>query len=149
MKTSEIIGVFQEAMGRVAGAALLTWNLAVKPVPASRPRVSKWGTFYLKTYESYRKEAKAAALQFPGIPTDQPVIVMLEIVAEKPRTGKLAMPRGDVDNFAKATLDVMTTAGKWWGDDDQVLGLTVIKRYAEKGEEPGTVISWAPVALTT
>jgi len=148
MRTSDLVASFRDSFRRLAGAGLLSFFLAVKPVPASRPRVSKWGTYYAKTYETFRKDATVALNSFDGVPTDRPVIVWIEVVVEKPKTGKLLLPKGDVDNYAKGPLDVFTKAQKFWADDDQVVGLSVFKRYAQPGEQQGFHVMWAPVDLT-
>ncbi len=114
--------------------------LAVPPVPASRPRVTRWGTFYAKTYETFRAAADAELAKMSGPPTPHPVVLGMEIVAKRPKAGKLVHPRGDVDNFAKGPMDAMTKAGKFWNDDNQVIELLVRKRYAEKGEPEGVHI---------
>ncbi len=125
------------------GDDALTIILAVTPVPASRPRVSKWGTYYGKNYQAFRIAMQKALETFGAEPMSGPVDVRVEAVVPKPRTGKRAYPRGDVDNYAKGILDSLTThSGIWW-DDDQVTCLTVSKRYAEPDEAPAIVIHYA------
>lgn len=130
-------------MKRVAPAGVLAFHLAVEPAPASRPRVTRWnGVYYGKPYEKFRATAQPLADAYDGIPTDRPVVVLIECVMTKPKTGKLSLPKPDVDNLAKGPLDVMTKAKKFWQDDCQVVGLSVWKRYAAPAEEPGVYISW-------
>jgi Holliday junction resolvase RusA-like endonuclease len=110
-------------------------HFPLEPVPASRPRVSRWGTFYLKTYSEWM--AKAKKLIGSGTLTfheKTPLFVIVESVSTKARTSKLAYPRYDVDNTAKAVLDVVTKVSGWWYDDDQIVLLTSSKRFAAKGE---------------
>lgn len=111
--------------------------LPLEPVAASRPRVTRWGTFYAEPYKTYLTAAPDVlyALELPML--YGPLHVALEVVCTKARTSKLLHPRQDVDNFAKATLDALTTAGAWI-DDAQVARLTVEKRFASVGEAPHT-----------
>lgn len=113
--------------------------LAMEPVAASRPRVSKWGTFYAEPYHSFLTAAPEAlhTLELPML--DGPLAVHLEVVCTKPKTSKLYLPRQDVDNFAKSVLDALTKAGAWL-DDAQVARLTVEKRFALKREAAHTRI---------
>lgn len=108
--------------------------LGVNPVPACRPRVTRWGVFYTKTYNNWRTEAKKFITQsekkFTG-----PLVVLVELYGKKPKTTKRHWPRGDVDNYAKGPLDLLTKHAECWNDDDQVVGLWVTKQYAEPGEE--------------
>lgn len=48
----------------------------------------------------------------------------------------IAQTNGDLDNYAKPVLDICTELGIWT-DDAQVTALTVTKRYAQPGEDPG------------
>lgn len=116
----------------------LTIRIDLPPVPASRPRVSKFGTYYAATYKNWKK----AALGF--FPKDlQPLLgslwVDLEIVCTRPKKPTGPIPTGDIDNYTKAALDAVNDAGVW-GDDRQVTTLFVKKRYAHLGEEPHTLI---------
>lgn len=122
---SPIIGAEQDAV-RV--------YLAMEPVAASRPRVTRWGTFYAEPYKSFLAAAPEAlyAMDLPML--DGPLEVLLEVVCTKPKTSKLPHPRQDIDNFAKSVLDALTKAGAWI-DDAQVARLTVEKRFAESGEQ--------------
>ena len=149
MRISDLAQTFRETFKRVAGAALLDFFLAVNPAPASRPRFNSFtkAAYYGKTYETFKHQGLLAAKQRAGIPTDQPVLVMLEFVVAKPVTGKLRFPQGDVDNYAKGPMDIMTQAGTFWADDRQVVGVIVFKRYAAPAEEPGVIIHWAAVDL--
>lgn len=130
-------------MKKEAQSGLLSFHLALEPVPASRPRVTRWGTHYGKKYNQFRAEVVPLANAYDGTKLpDGPLVVMLEHVVTKPRTSKRDFPRGDVDNYDKSPLDAMTKAEKFWTDDDQVVGLIAFKRFAEPGEKPGIYASW-------
>lgn len=136
---SKIAEAFKQSVVRTAGPLLFSFFLAATPSPASRPRVGRWGTYYGKTYEKFRKDASAALAKIEGLAsqTSDPLIVVLEVVSPKPKTGTLKFPRGDVDNFAKGPLDVITKSQKFWRDDTSIVGLAVTKRYASPTETPG------------
>lgn len=128
------------SLGRVFTLSAL---VGLAPVPASRPRVSRWGTYYAKNYAGWMKTALAKMRAIPSVPeTVGPYVVLIEQVVEKAKTSKLAYPRGDVDNFAKGPLDIITKSERVWKDDNDVVGLVVFKRFAEKGEEPGTRVEY-------
>lgn len=109
------------------------------PVPASRPRVTKRGTFYLPKYAKW-KEAAAWLIvkQAPPAPFTGPVAVTVESVFKRPAKASNAYPTGDVDNLAKGPMDALTKdpGKRFWVDDTQVVSLLSTKRYAKKGEKP-------------
>ena len=113
------------------------WDLwlPIVPVPASRPRFSRWGgPYYGKNYTAFRKEA-AVLLEQLELPVMFPLLGELEVsvvfTVQKPRTSKRTNPRGDVDNYFK-TLDVLN--GIIWKDDDQLVEAVMRKEF---GETPG------------
>lgn len=135
--SNRVLAALRSALGKIA----TTFFLGVEPVPASRPRVSKWGTYYAATYKNWLKAAGLAVAKWnPGRVARGPLVLVMEVVCTKARTSKLEFPRGDIDNFAKGPLDVITKSEKVWHDDNQVVGLIAFKRFAEPGEEPGTRI---------
>lgn len=133
---------FVKGVKKLIGAGALTLFIQVDPVPASRPRVSKWGTYYGKTYERFRTQVKELLRDHKGDPITGPIEALVEIVSPKPKTTNRDYPRGDVDNFAKGPLDSMTNAGSFWEDDDQITALAVVKRYAEPDEPVGMHITY-------
>lgn len=119
-----------------SNSLVIVFDLA--PVPASRPRVGKFGTYYAKGYADWMKEA-AGFVKVPlDVPTQAPLEVDIECVCKRPAKPTSKVPVGDVDNYAKGPLDVITKSGNVWGDDKQVVSLRVSKRYAEPGESPHT-----------
>ena len=114
--------------------------LPLDPVPASRPRVTRWGAYYGKRYTEFRKRgneilANLSTLVLSPSNADLfPLYGVLEVTAifnvVKPRTSKLSIPRGDVDNYFK-TLDICN--GIVWGDDQQIKVLHAIKRFNDVG----------------
>lgn len=115
------------------------FTLPFPPVPASRPRVGKWGTFYTEPYKSYKKlAADWFKKNFAGPALAGALTVSIEVIGAKPKTTILAFPRPDVDNYAKGVLDAMNKTV--FKDDTQVEKLSISKRWARKGEAPGMLI---------
>lgn len=113
--------------------------LGLSPVPASRPRVTRWGTYYTKTYKAWIAAAEKAIPQSRD-PLTGPLTISVEFVVQRPKTSKRAYPKGDIDNYEKAVYDMLTKRGYWHDDDQLVTTSTVTKRFTEPGEEPGFTV---------
>ncbi len=121
-------------------------RIKINPVSASRPRVFRnGGVGYSKSYTRWRKDFVKL---FPDSSIaslgDGPFCVVLEHVFQKPKTTKLAYPRGDLDNLDKGPLDSLGKAGML-PDDNKVVGLMSTKRWTKPGEEGHTdiIILWS------
>lgn len=115
--------------------------LPVKPIPASRPRVSRWGTYYGKNYTTFREEAAKALDAVKSNVFVGPLCVVTELVLSLPKTTCRLYPRGDNDNFEKGTWDAITKSAKVWEDDDQIVLNITHKRFTVKKEEPGIYLT--------
>jgi len=116
-----------------------------KPVSASRPRISKFGSYYSKSYMAYRKETheflKTIASKYP-IKDKQLFEVHTEFICYKPKSpSNKDCPRYDLDNMLKAIWDAITHAKMVWHDDIQIIRSRSSKRYQKKGEPYGTKIT--------
>ena len=109
--------------------------LPISPVPASRPRVTRWGTYYTKTYKEWMAAAHDAIAQNTRDPLDGNLEVHIDLCIHKPKTTKRLNPRGDIDNYIKAVLDAITKRA-YWHDDDQIVLLSAIKRWSHPNEIP-------------
>jgi len=131
----DVIGMLKDAVK----VASLTFPF--DPVPASRPRVTKWGTYYGKTYKAWKQRAEHYLA--PGafhLDAATPLLVVTEAIIQRPKTSKAVYPKGDADNYAKGPLDAITKAGGYWDDDRQVVSLLTSKRFARKDEHPRTEV---------
>lgn len=122
------------------GNQVLRLVIPVDPVPASRPRVGRWGTYYGKTYTRWRDLA-ASRIPTGDLHLTGPLTVHVAVVKRRPKSTKLDAPKPDIDNFVKAVLDAVTKAGGYWEDDYQIVGLTATKAWAPKGEDGYTVVT--------
>ena len=115
----------------------------VKPVPASRPRVTRWGTHFLKTYTDFRNECyrylHPLRKQYPV--TSAACIVHIEFICKRPSKPSNAYPVGDVDNYLKGILDALVKSELFFKDDTQIIKLEGSKRYQRKNEEFGMSIT--------
>ena len=149
MKNSKAdVTIHRGESGEYTGFTLV---LFVKPVPASRPRVTRWGTYYLKTYKSYKDAAHEAIPVCTEDTLTCELGVTIEFICYKPKTTKLVSPRGDIDNHMKAILDAVVGNAatkkvpcrlkKYIKDDEIISHADVRMRYAEPNEEPCTIIT--------
>jgi Holliday junction resolvase RusA-like endonuclease len=119
--------------------------LHVKPVPASRPRVGRWGTYYGKTYKTYREAAEGAIPLSSEPPLTGTLGCTVVFVCHRPKTTKRITPVGDLDNHLKAILDAIVGHPQrpkgYIGDDDQITHIDATKRWVTEGEEPHTLVT--------
>ena len=117
------------------------WDITVPlpPVPASRPRVTRWGTYYLKTYATWKEEAERLLEEFsvPDLFTG-PVFTVTAFEVKRPKKLTRPHPHPDLDNFEKAIFDAVSKSECLWHDDDQIVAALSYKKYADPGEEPQT-----------
>ena len=117
-------------------------NFQVDPVPASRPRVTRWGTYYGKKYKGFKEQMK-------NILTDYHATTMLEGLVcanmtffipvpkswskkkKELHIGKYCNNNADLDNYEKAILDALN--GHYYLDDRQIVEQSSRKIYAEFG----------------
>lgn len=114
----------------------------VTPVPASRPRVTRWGTYYGKRYQQFRVDMENA-LKFTQLePLAGDLWIELEFIIPRPKSTKRKIPVGDIDNYVKGPLDSMTKHGGFWRDDDQIVHLEASKRFRKEDEKHGIRIRY-------
>ena len=120
------------------------YYIPVPPVPASRPKVARFGTYYSKRHQQYVKDFATCLHHSPPVweylPKETRLIVGLEFVCTRPKKVTKAAPHYDIDNLSKLPLDCMTSAEVFWHDDCQIELLIAHKRYAKKDEEPHTLV---------
>ena len=137
-----------QTSSRIVGAATgAVFSILVEctPSPSSRPRVAKFGTYYAKTYQQFLAACrKQMAAGKPSAPLEGDLWVFLDVAVARPKKTVRVRPVGDVDNYAKGPLD--GAKGFLWGDDDQVMLLTVQKRWAAPDEPPGVFLEVGRVA---
>lgn len=133
-----------------------TFRLPVEPKPTPRPRTrviamkgrAPIATIYSpKDYQEWQKEMLAALQTAAPVWFDGAVAVTVECFGTRPKTSKLAAPRGDADNYGKGVLDAITKDGRFWSDDAQVLDLTIRKRWAPLGEPGHIIVTLEPCAV--
>jgi Holliday junction resolvase RusA-like endonuclease len=134
--------LFLEDLGHLVNSQEL--YVPIPPVPASRPRVARFGTYYSKRHQSYVRSFTAFLKYYEPaweyLPRDRRLAVGLEFACKRPKKISVNSPPFDIDNLIKLPLDCLTSAEMFWHDDVQVEICIGIKRYAKKGEEPHTVV---------
>ena len=115
---------------------MMELTFPVSPVAASRPRVSRRGSYYTGAYKRFRHEAAEVVLDILGHdfePLGCKLSIDIECYCTRPKTTKLEVPKSDVDNIAKAILDCLNN--KLWIDDSQITELHITKQWASPGEQ--------------
>ncbi len=89
---------------------LFSCTLDGKPVPQGRARVTRFGSFYPKTSQTYRKRLVAEMRCTPS-PVRYADPVEVHVLVAGPRANS------DLDNYAKMALDALQDAGVLASDD--------------------------------
>jgi Holliday junction resolvase RusA-like endonuclease len=119
----------------------LRLRIPVKPVPASRPRIPRYGKPYFpKTYKKWRDDAAKVLPQYNGTPIDYPVSVSVTFAIPRSKTSKLVVPAGDGDNFEKALYDLLVRK-EYLSDDKWITTARWRKRFLPYGEQGYTTIT--------
>lgn len=122
-----------------------------KPVPASRPKVTRFGTYYPKAHTERSEFLRVYLQTLEECPVSTPVEVRILNVMPRYATSDHPVHRADVDNLAKLPLDVMTKSlredgsHRYWKDDDLIVSLLSLKRFCREGEEAHTEIKIIPI----
>jgi|TARA_R100001530_G_scaffold33009_1_gene25942 Holliday junction resolvase RusA-like endonuclease len=113
----------------------------INPVPASRPRVSRWSTYYPKKYTKFKKDMEALTSELETTPSEKLVSVELEFRIMMPKSFSKKKRQGlnntycsnnsDIDNYIKAILDSLN--GVFYIDDKQVVEIFARKIYGDEG----------------
>lgn len=125
----------------------LTYN--INPVPASRPRVTRWGTYYGKKYKKFKEEMKdkvlcedkqsstntkiwLEGLIFADMTFFVPMAVSWSKKKKSLKNGEFCDNNADLDNYEKAILDSLN--GVYFKDDRQIVSQKSKKIWADKGK---------------
>jgi Holliday junction resolvase RusA-like endonuclease len=127
-KTSEVV--------RNDGTVFIT--VPVAPVPISRPRISKWGTYYTGPTRAF-KAALAHSIPHCDEPLDGQLVAHVHLICTPMKAPKWDAPMGDLDNLAKGPLDALQDAN-YFHDDRQIMSLVVTKRFATGVDDPPRVL---------
>lgn len=119
----------------------MTITVPTKPVPASRPRVTKWGTYYSKTYKMWMAIAEDLVPESSHAPVAVPVVADVLVAIPRSRTSKLVVPVGDGDNFEKAIYDLVQKKG-YLEDDKWITTGHWRKRFLPHGYEGFTEVKF-------
>jgi Holliday junction resolvase RusA-like endonuclease len=119
---------------------MTSYTFNTPPVPASRPRVTRWGTYYSKTYNNYKAEmafsleGRKDLILHKGL-LEVEIIFHVTIpkswskkkVSEK--NGQFCDNNADIDNYIKAIFDALN--GILYEDDRQIVRIkNSEKRYS-------------------
>lgn len=117
----------------------LILTIPLKPVPASRPRVPRWGNvYYSKTYTKWMNDAKEL-VPVSDLGLEEPLEAEVIFAIPRAKTSKLIVPVGDGDNLEKATYDLITERG-YLGDDKWIVKAKWRKLFLSHGNTGMTYI---------
>ena len=114
----------------------MTFNIA--PVPAARPRVTRWSTYFPKRYTQFKKDFSLILDTFDVEMAEGLLYAKLDFFMQIPNSwsnkkkklkeGAFADNNVDVDNLVKACLD--SCEGVFYKNDKQVAMIRARKFYS-------------------
>ena len=120
----------------------MRYSFKIDAVPASRPRVTKWATYYPKKYTEFREAMAIITDHMEFEKTTGPIKVETVIYLPMPKSwskkkkelfnGQWKMNNCDNDNYEKAVWDSLN--GKAWEDDCDIVWNETKVMYAYEGQ---------------
>jgi len=124
----------------------LTFNIS--PVPASRPRVTRWGTYYGKKYKQFKLEMGVLLIDSDKNNSVNPITWLDGLISadmtffipmakswsnkkKSSKNGQFCDNNSDLDNYEKAILDSLN--GIYFHDDRQIVKQKSKKIWADQG----------------
>ena len=112
----------------------------INPVPAARPRVSRWSTYYPKKYTQFKKDMNALTSELDIVPFEGLLSVDIGFFIGMPNSwskkkkqsldARYCDNNADVDNYLKAILDSLNEVV--YVDDRQIVEISARKIYSSK-----------------
>ena len=103
----------------------------ITPVPAARPRVTRWSTFYPKKYTQFKEDMEMAVNDIQFVPFEGNIYAQIDFFIQIPKSwskkkklakqGTYCDNNADIDNYCKSILDALN--GVYYEDDRQVVML--------------------------
>ena len=129
---------------RLENLKMISLNIPIEPVAASRPRITKYGNFDTKKYKQFKKDMnywlsfnyKDKLIEKKPIMMDytfyRPIQSSLSKKEHDRRKTNVVLPivKPDLDNYVKAVQDCLT--GNVIGDDNIVIESHSRKLYSEE-----------------
>lgn len=114
-------------------------TLEIDPVPAARPRVTRWSTYYPPRYERFKEEVSLLIRKYPKTLYKGPLKVETIFFKKIPKStskkerevmeGTYCLLNYDLDNLNKGIWDAMN---EWiFEDDSQIVILYTEKRWSD------------------
>ena len=112
----------------------------IAPTPASRPRVTRWGTHYAEKYQQFREDMSKLMLQKKKTLYEKPIKTDVTFFILTPKSysqkrkdeieGSYCVSNMDLDNLEKALYDSMNNY--IYVDDRQIVEHTTRKKWVKK-----------------
>ena len=113
----------------------------IAPVVASRPRVTRWGTYFAKKYSTFRQEFAELLTDYKAVPLEGLLSVRLDFYVQLPKSlskkkkvekeGMHCDNNADIDNYIKAALDSLE--GHYYNNDKQIVIIRGRKYWSDNG----------------
>lgn len=111
----------------------------IVPVPASRPKVTRWATYYGKKYSKFREEMNELTKDIEFTPLKGNIYAQLAFYIKIPMSWSKKKKKAkdktccdnnaDIDNYCKAILDCLN--GTFYEDDRQIVMLKAVMFWSE------------------
>lgn len=110
----------------------------IAPVVASRPRVTRWSTFFPKKYTQFKEDMLELTKDITYTPTEKLIYAQITFYVAMPKSwskkkkleknGRFCDNNADIDNYCKAILDSLE--GVYFENDKQVAMIRAMKYYS-------------------
>lgn len=114
-------------------ACKMTFIYDLRPIPAPRPRITRFGAYNDGKYTKYKNTIKSLTKIDKPLQGALKMELIFQTIIPKSWTKKKKLnykniiPVGDVDNYSKGIMDALNNHA--FIDDRQIVELKIIKRY--------------------